>query len=75
MNNSIMYADPSGHFAISTLIIGEVIGFVVGGATSVISQGLTKRGDNINGWQVLLDATIGGISGLWERQVLIKLFL
>ena len=62
-NNPIMYADPSGHFAISTLIVGAIIGFVVGGATSVVSQGLTKGWDNINGWQVLLDATIGGISG------------
>ena len=58
-----MYADPSGHFAISTLIIGAIIGFVVGGATSAITQGLDKGWDNINGWQVLLDATIGGISG------------
>ena len=63
MNNPIMYADPSGHFAISTLIVGAIIGFVVGGATSAITQGLDKGLDNINGWQVLLDATIGGISG------------
>ena len=58
-----MYADPSGHFAISTLIVGAIIGFVVGGVTSTITQGLDKGCDNINGWQVLLDATIGGISG------------
>ena len=62
-NNPISYSDPSGHFAISTLIVGAIIGFVVGGATSAVSQGLTKGWDNINGWQVLLDATIGGISG------------
>ena len=63
MNNPIMYTDPSEHFAISTLIVRAIIVFVVGGATSVVSQGLTKGWDNINGWQVLLDATIGGISG------------
>ena len=63
MNDPINYSDPSGHVAISTLIIGAIIGFVVGGATSAVSQGLTKGWDNINGWQVLLDATIGGISG------------
>lgn len=63
MNNSIMYSDPSGYIAISTLIVGAIIGFVVGGATSAITQGLDKGWDNINGWQVLLDATIGGISG------------
>ena len=58
-----MYSDPSGHIVISTLIVGAIIGFVVGGATSAITQGLDKGWDNINGWQVLLDATIGGISG------------
>ena len=63
MNDPINYYDPSGHFGISTLIIGAIIGFAVGGATSAVSQGLTKGWDNINGWQVLLDATTGGISG------------
>ncbi len=42
MNNSINKYDPSGHFAISTLIIGAIIGFVVGGATSAVFQELTK---------------------------------
>ena len=51
MNNPIMYVNPSEHFVISTLIIGT------------ITQGLDKGWDNINGWQVLLDATFGGISG------------
>ncbi len=62
-NDPVNYCDPSGHIAISTLIIGAIIGFIVGGATSAISQGLTNGWDNINGWQVLLDGTIGGISG------------
>ena len=63
MNDPINYYDPSGHFGISTLIIGAIIGFAVGGAASAVSRELTKGWDNINGWQVLLDATIGGISG------------
>ena len=42
MNNSINKYDPSGHFAISTLIIGAIIEFVVGGATSAVFQELTK---------------------------------
>ena len=42
MNNSINKYDSSGHFAISTLIIGAIIGFVVGGATSAVFQELTK---------------------------------
>ena len=62
-NNPVMYVDPSGYVAISALIIGAIIGAVIGGATSAISQGLTKGWNSINGWQVLLDAVIGGISG------------
>ena len=64
MNDPINKYDPSGHFVISAIIIGAIIGFVVGCATSAVSQGLTKGWDSINGWQVLLDATIGGISGV-----------
>lgn len=65
-NNPIMYYDPSGHVAISVglLIAGFVIGALVGTASSIVTQGLTEGWDNINGWQVLLDGTIGGISGL-----------
>ena len=74
MNNSIMYSDPSGYIAISTLIVGAIIGFVVGGATSAITQGLDKGWDNINGWQVLLDATIGGISGALGASGISKVF-
>ena len=44
-----MYSDPSGHIVISTLIVGAIIGFVVCGATSAITQGLDKGLDNING--------------------------
>ena len=57
-----MYADPSGHFAISTLIIGAIIGAAVGFGTSVLSQSL--MGDKeINWGQVALDTLMGGISG------------
>jgi len=42
MNDPVNYCDPSGHFAISTLIIDAIIGFVVGGATSAVFQELTK---------------------------------
>ena len=61
-NNPVMFADPNGHFA-SILIVGAIIGAVIGAVSSTLSQGLTKGWNNINGWQVLLDATIGGISG------------
>ena len=57
-----MYADPSGHFSISTLIIGTIIGAAVGFGTSVLSQSL--MGDKeINWGQVALDTVMGGISG------------
>ena len=62
-NDPINMYDPSGHFAISALIIGAIIGGVIGAASSAVSQGLTKGWDEINGWQVLLDGTIGAISG------------
>ena len=65
-NNPIMYYDPTGHLAISIglLIAGLFIGTLVGAASSIVTQGLTEGRDNINLWQVLLDGTIGGISGL-----------
>ena len=57
-------ADPDGHFFVSALIIGTLVGGIIGASVSVISQGVTNGWDNINGWQVLLDGTIGAISGL-----------
>jgi len=65
-NNPVMYVDPTGDFAISilALLIGAGVGALIGAGSSVISQGITNGWNNINGWQVLLDGTIGAISGL-----------
>ena len=63
-NDPVNMADPDGHFFVSALIIGALVGGIVGTGVSVISQGVTNGWDNINGWQVLLDGTIGAISGL-----------
>ena len=63
-NNPVMGMDPTGHFMISALIISTIIGVTIGAGASVISQGVTNGWENINGWQVLLDGTIGGISGM-----------
>ena len=53
-NNPIMYVDPSGH--IIGLIIGLLAGaFIVGSATSAISQGVTYGWDNIDILQVFTD--------------------
>ncbi|CDR31470.1 Uncharacterised protein [Acholeplasma oculi] len=59
-----MYFDPSGRVAISLLIAGFIVGALVASTASVISQGTTNGWDRINVWQVLLDGSIGGISGL-----------
>ena len=63
-NDPVNMADPEGHFFVSALIIGALVGGIIGTGVSVISQGVTNGWDNINGWQVLLDGTIGAISGL-----------
>ena len=65
-NNPVMYVDPTGDFAISilALLIGAGVGALIGAGSSVISQGITNGWSNINGWQVLLDGTIGAINGL-----------
>ena len=63
-NNPIMNVDPSGHVAISLLLIGFFVGAAVGFGESVVSQGITNGWDNINWWQAGFDGLIGGISGL-----------
>lgn len=58
-----MNVDPSGHFFFSALLIGALVGDAIGAGVSAISQLAT--GDHvINPWQVLLDGTIGAVSGL-----------
>ena len=63
-NNPISYVDPTGHVAISLLLIGFFVGAAVGFGGSVVSQGITNGWDNINWWQAGFDALIGGITGL-----------
>ena len=63
-NKPISYVDPTGHVAISLLLIGFFVGAAVGFGGSVVSQGITNGWDNINWWQAGFDGLIGGISGL-----------
>jgi hypothetical protein len=65
-NDPIGYADHTGHFPIllGLLFLGFGIGAAIGAGASVVTQGLTNGWENINGWQVLLDSVIGGISGM-----------
>lgn len=63
MNNPIMYADPSGHFAISTLIIGAIIG----AAGSIGGDLIVSGGDwsQVNVGKEILMGAIGVGLGRW----------
>ena len=64
LNNPVMCVDPTGHVAISLLLIGFFAGAAIGFGGSVVSQGISNGWDNINWWQAGFDGLIGGISGL-----------
>ena len=55
-NDPVNMTDPEGHFFVSALIIGALVGsFIVGAGASVVSQGLTYGWNAINYWQAGLD--------------------
>ena len=61
-----MYADPTGHFALTaTALVWIAFGAsaFVGATASVISQGIATDWKNINALQVIWDAGIAGIGG------------
>ena len=66
MNDPINYADPSGHFVISTLIIGAIVGAAVGFGTAAYID-YQDDGHIFNGsvkWYDYLGATVlGGAIG------------
>jgi len=65
-NNPIMFSDPNGEFAItsmvSAILIGTSIGLVGGCVGSIVSQWITCEGV-IDFKQVVVDTIIGGITG------------
>ncbi|BCR35639.1 DNRLRE domain-containing protein [Mariniplasma anaerobium] len=61
-NNPVMFTDPSGEFPI--LIAAFIIGAVISGTASTISQGATDGWENINWSQVGFDSLIGGVTTL-----------
>lgn len=61
-NNPEMYVDPNGDFPI--LIAAFIIGAIISGAASAISQGATDGWENINWYQVGFDSLIGGVTTL-----------
>ncbi len=67
-NNPLNYADPSGHFAITTaIIVGAAIGAVVSGGLNVYSQYKQNNGNlnknNFNWGSFALNTVIGGVAG------------
>ena len=68
-NDPVNMVDPSGHFAISTLLIGRAIGFgigfVISGGFEVVKQ-IGSKGWNPTDWdveQIFLSALGGGVAG------------
>ena len=64
-----MYADPSGHVAISIgllLAIGGIVGAAIGAGASVAGQYLANgcSWENFSWGQLALDTVLGGVSGM-----------
>ena len=62
LNNPVKYSDKIGKFAISTILIGCLIAFVIGSAVSAVSQGLQYGWGNISIGQVLVDGLFAAVS-------------
>ncbi|WP_318491083.1 RHS repeat-associated core domain-containing protein [Photobacterium leiognathi] len=65
LGDPINQRDPSGHFAILSLIIGAIIGSVVGAGISAAAEGIraAATGDSFDWKQVGIGAALGFISG------------
>ena len=62
-NNPITYVDPTGHFAISAIIIGALIGFVTTGIKDFVNDGKLFNGDIsiLEYFGSVLGGAIGGL--------------
>ncbi|WP_254230290.1 RHS repeat-associated core domain-containing protein [Vibrio coralliilyticus] len=65
LGDPINKRDPSGHFAIMSILIGAIIGAVVGAGVSAIAEGVraAATGDRFDGTQVAIGAMLGFVSG------------
>ena len=75
LNNPVMYADPTGHFAITSLLLSIGAALIAGAIAGVIGQGLSDIGTNVflyggdfsnwqfSSWEMYLGSTIGGAIG------------
>jgi len=63
--NPLNRRDPTGNFAILSVLIGAIVGAVVGSAVSAISEGVrvAVNGGSFDWKQVVIGASIGAISG------------
>ncbi|WP_196369037.1 RHS repeat-associated core domain-containing protein, partial [Vibrio harveyi] len=63
--NPISNRDPSGRFAILSVLIGAITGAFVGATISAISEGIkvASTGESFDWKQVVIGASIGAISG------------
>ena len=61
-----MFVDPTGHFAITALVVGVLLGAALGAAGSIVSQAASNdwNWNEVNPAKVALDTTVGAISGL-----------
>ncbi|MFH0271671.1 RHS repeat-associated core domain-containing protein [Vibrio jasicida] len=66
LGDPVNKTDPSGHFALMTLLIGAIVGAVVGATVSIVSEGIQTavNPDHDFDWkQVGIGAALGFISG------------
>ncbi|MEX2964636.1 RHS repeat-associated core domain-containing protein, partial [Microbulbifer sp. TYP-18] len=65
LGDPINLRDPSGHFALISLLIGAIIGAVIGAAVSAAVEGIraAATGDEFDFKQVFIGAALGFISG------------
>ncbi|CAH1553588.1 hypothetical protein THF1C08_10132 [Vibrio jasicida] len=66
LGDPVNRTDPSGHFALMSLLVGAIVGAVVGATVSIVSEGIQTavNPDHDFDWkQVGIGATLGFISG------------
>ena len=75
LNSPVMYYDPTGHFAITSLLLSIGAALIAGAIAGVIGQGLSDIATNISlyggdfsnwqfsSWEMYLGSTIGGAIG------------
>ena len=65
LGDPVNHRDPSGHIAISAMIIGITIGAVIGASIAVLAEGIkvAVTGEKFDWKPVVIGAALGGIGG------------